>query len=130
MTSTDEKIEQCWFLYGIRIGRWSLGFLKYHSKGTEASVDFDWQKVMASKYFLGWYHTHPTFSSEPSELDEKTMRSWIRGLGRNLICGILGTDGHKCWYYFRWGNSICHLRLRSYKAAGFVLVDRNRTYDM
>lgn len=80
--------EQCWFLWGIRIGPVYIGITTYNSIGKTCSVEFDWEKGL-SKFLLGWFHTHPKeISLEPSSEDQKTMRSWVRTLERPLVCAI------------------------------------------
>jgi len=81
--------EKCWFLYGIKIRNITIGYLKYSALGDSVSVEFDWKKCF-SKYLLGWFHTHSTYSSlYPSFEDIRTSRSWVRTLERPLVCGIM-----------------------------------------
>ena len=82
------EVEVIWFIYGIWIKNRFIGIKKYAGKGKEASVDFDWKKG-TNPFVLGWMHTHPdSYGCSPSSTDEKTMRSWVRGLGRPMICAI------------------------------------------
>lgn len=94
--------EKCWFLYGIQIGRFVIGFLKYDSQGEECFVEFDWKKGLA-KFLIGWFHTHPTgVSLSPSSDDQKTMRSWVRTLEKPLVCGIMHENKKlKCYLFKR-----------------------------
>ena len=98
----EEFIEECWFIYGIRLGSFFVGFKKYHSKGTSGSVEFSWEQAM-NPFLIGWIHTHGPFGLEPSEKDNSTMRSWVRGKAKPMICGIY-SGRKKAWYnYFRPG---------------------------
>jgi hypothetical protein len=98
-------VEECWFIYGLRLGRIYMGFLRYHSSGTVASVDFDWHKAL-SPLFIGWYHSHPGIKAlTPSEIDNSTMRSWIKGLARPLLCGIICAWEQQCYCYYKSGMS-------------------------
>jgi len=81
-------VEECWFIYGFKFLNLYIGFLKYHSTGSAAEVDFDWEKVLASKNLIGWCHSHPDNFEVTSEEDNKTMRSWVRALEKPLICCI------------------------------------------
>ena len=96
--------EECWFLFGIRIWKFSFGYFEYHSKGTSGGVDFDWSKVYDSKFLLGFYHTHPTAEvTNYSPTDEKTMRGWVVCRWRDLICGIWNCDRNfrTCYLFTR-----------------------------
>jgi hypothetical protein len=97
----EEFIEECWFIYGVRIKNYFFGFHIYHSAGSAGHVEFDWEKAMHPR-LLGWIHTHPSgFGPRPSEMDNSVMRGWIRGLNRPMICGIF-CDNDKEWYdYYR-----------------------------
>jgi len=96
-------VEECWFIYGIHFRSWYIGFLKYHSSGTAGSVEFDWHKALAP-FFLGWYHSHPGVKFlTPSDIDNKTMRSWIKGLYRPLLCGIFCGGEQRCYCYYKNG---------------------------
>lgn len=101
MSLKEDFVEDCWFMYGLRIGRFFLGFLYYSCHGTEASVTFDWQG-MPPKTLIGWYHTHPGIKSlMPSSMDDQTMRSWVRGLGRPFLCGIICHGEQRCFLYYK-----------------------------
>jgi len=104
--------ERCWTLYGFKIGRLVLGWLKYLNEGEEYAVEFNWQKGL-SKFVLGWFHTHSkTFALRPSEEDKKTMYSWVRTLERPLICGIMYDQKkgreflwRNCYLFKRWSDN-------------------------
>jgi len=82
-------MEQCYFISGIQIGSLLIGFLKYHSTGTESSVDFDFEKALKNRFLLGWSHSHPDGHKLPSEIDDATMFSWVTALGKPMLCGIM-----------------------------------------
>jgi len=95
--------EKCYFIIGFCIWKFYVGFLRYHSIGENASVDFDFEAVMAQKCLLGWYHSHPEDIKEPSETDDKTMGTWVRAMGKPLLCGII-SDIQNCYIYDRSGR--------------------------
>jgi hypothetical protein len=97
----EEFIEECWFIYGVRIGRSILGYMVYHAAGTSGHVEFDWKKAMHPR-LLGWLHTHPSgFGPHPSEMDNSTMKGWVRGKSKSMLCGIT-CDGQTLWHeYYR-----------------------------
>lgn len=103
-------MEECWFIYGKKIGSCWIGRLKYHSRGAAASVDFDWS-LATNKNIIGFYHSHPGGCPEPSTRDDKTMSAWVRAEGRSLLCGIFGHRDHKCYVYRKnnHGNMVCFL---------------------
>ena len=88
-------VENCWFIYGIRIGIFCIGWVKHHSSGSTGGVSFDLDKVIDHPRFLGWVHTHPGEGFvQPSSTDHKTMRGWVRTQGRPLLCVIVsGSEG-------------------------------------
>jgi len=90
--------ENCWFLYGIRIGSYYLGYRKYHSEGDFASVSFDW-RVALNKRLLGWSHTHSGGEPFPSLRDHLTMSGWVIGTGKPLMCDIVSDNRNKCWLF-------------------------------
>ena len=80
--------EECWFIHGFSVDSFYIGVLKYHSEGSAAIVDFDWQQSLKQKV-VGWAHTHPGSKNvTPSSTDEKTMRSWVKATGRSMLCVI------------------------------------------
>lgn len=97
-----KDVEQCWLLYGINIGQFYVGYLKYHSEGTPASVVFDWHTGL-SRFLLGWYHTHVNGSAIPSGTDNRTFRGWVKSINKPFLCGIIGIDGQKCYKYIKGG---------------------------
>jgi hypothetical protein len=97
--------EECWILYGIRLGKIFLGFKKYHSKGEKHNVEFSYNGIN-KKWVIGWDHTHPGERNiTPSSTDNKTMRSWVKGFYKSYLCGI-ECNGHEAYYkYFVKGIS-------------------------
>lgn len=94
--------EECWFIRGWKFGPYYLGWLDWHSKGTVASVDFDWEKAMKGN-ILGFYHSHPLGMTSPSTRDDRTMGAWVRAEGRSLLCGIFSGKDQACYRYDREG---------------------------
>jgi len=97
----EEFIEECWFIYGIKVKGTYIGFPVYHAAGTSGHVEFEWKKAM-NPFLLGWVHTHPNdFGCNPSETDHSTMRGWVRGKGKPLLCAILCGNEQACYEYYR-----------------------------
>jgi hypothetical protein len=96
-----ENVEVMWFIYGLWIGTRFYGIKKFYGRGQTASVDFEWEKGN-NPFVLGWIHTHPdNYGCAPSSTDDKTMRSWVRGLGRAMICAIRSNEVEAWYLYFR-----------------------------
>ncbi len=99
--NTKEFVEDCWFLHGFRVGRYYFAVRRYHSSGHCAGVEFDFKKAF-KKSVIGWYHTHPGVgNTKPSSTDHETMRSWVRGMGRRMLCGISSGDEQECHLFQR-----------------------------
>jgi len=97
----NDSIEHCWFIYGITIGKFSIGILRYHSSGSEGEVEFSWKKAQ-NPNLIGWYHTHPGEKFlYPSSTDESTMRSWIKSINKPMLCGIFNGKNHVCFRYHK-----------------------------
>ena len=88
-------MENCYFLFGIKIFNIRIGRVVYHSQGEVANVIFNWEKVYNSFWLLGFYHTHPGDDIEYSDRDRKTMGAWVSCRWRDLICGIWSEDKSK-----------------------------------
>ena len=98
MTKKD-FVEECWILYGLRIGKFFVGYKKYHSKGTAGNVFFDY-KTASNPFVIGWKHTHPGIKSiHPSSTDNKTMRSWVKSIYKAFLCGI-HCNGQESFYKY------------------------------
>jgi proteasome lid subunit RPN8/RPN11 len=99
--SKEEFIEECWFIYGVKVMGFFIGYPVYHSAGTSGFVEFDWKKAM-NPFLIGWFHTHPDgFGPHPSDTDNSTMRGWVRGKAKSMVCGI-ACEGEEGWYeYYR-----------------------------
>ena len=108
--------EECWFLRGKKYGRYYIGRLDWHSKGTMASVDFDWEEAMQGDV-LGFYHSHPSGMPSPSNRDDRTMGAWVRAEGRPLLCGIFSGKNQACYLYDRGGSR----RIQSKLIQGFFI---------
>jgi len=68
------------------------GRLVKKTMGNAVSVKFDWNWVLKREEkkgdVLGFWHTHPDGSLEPSKKDIKTMQAWVSCFGRPLLCII------------------------------------------
>lgn len=60
--------------------------------GNSASVRFDGQWALKREEkkgdVVGFWHTHPDGTLEPSKRDIKTMQAWIGCFGKPLLCVI------------------------------------------
>jgi proteasome lid subunit RPN8/RPN11 len=98
-----KEVEVMWFIYGFWLNGTFYGYKKFYQRGNEGSVEFDW-KSGNNFFVLGWVHTHPsTFGCDPSSTDDKTMRSWVRGKNKPLICAI-ACNGDEVWYLYHRGR--------------------------
>ncbi len=115
--------EVVWTVYGIWLFGRFYGMKKFHRRGQKDSVTFSWKSGL-NRFVLGWEHTHPdSFGCNPSPTDNRTMRSWVKGKGKAMICGIY-CDRKEKWYLYmragdrgsigkinlevkRWGNFLC-----------------------
>jgi hypothetical protein len=130
----ENFFEECWFIYGVRLGGTYFGFLKYHSKGTAGSVEFDWHKAL-TPLCLGWYHSHPGEKFlTPSARDDKTMRSWVKGLMKPMLCGIFCQEDQECYCYFKGPEStrretVVRIKTIEAKLAGPFFLGSSRKND-
>jgi hypothetical protein len=98
-----KEMEVVWAIYGIWLFNRFYGIKKFHGRGQKDSVTFSW-KIGLGHFVLGWEHTHPeSFGCNPSSTDDRTMRSWVKGKGKAMICGIY-CDRKEEWYLYRRGK--------------------------
>lgn len=97
---TDEN-ERCWVLCGREMGRlwWARRYRPSFGEPCRVSFDRDWvmRRQEEKGDVLGFCHTHPSFSAEPSSTDRDTMEAWCSCFGRDLYAAIIGLEGTKCW---------------------------------
>lgn len=93
-------VEECWFVYGLKIFDKFIGFKVYHSSGTPGAVEFNWEKAI-TKFLVGWVHTHPSGSTHVSYTDDKTMNGWAIGLGKPLLCVVVCDGQARAWQYWK-----------------------------
>ena len=83
-------------LVGQRRGRLWYGRLQQRQVGRPASVEFNWTWALEREERLsdviGFYHTHPSGLTTPSQRDVRTMRAWVTCLGKPLLCVIASGD--------------------------------------
>ena len=105
----DNVVEQCWTLVGQRRGQIWLGRRVQQTTGEPTSVGFDGQWALDREEtegdVIGFYHTHPGGSSEPSRRDRQTMRAWVGSFGKPLLCLIQSGDHISA---FRFENDECN----------------------
>ena len=91
-SSAIDTVEQCWALIGHQQGRVWLGQRVQPTTGKPVSVEFDGQWVLEREErhgdIIGFCHTHPGGSPEPSTRDLQTMRAWVGSFGKRLLCLI------------------------------------------
>ena len=84
--------EKCAVVVGsCQRGVW-YGRLRQRWVGSPASVAFDWTWVLAREELrgdvIGFFHSHPSGPSAPSQRDVRTMRAWVGCFGKPLLCVI------------------------------------------
>ena len=98
-----QKAEECWTLVGRRQGSFWYARRMRATRGEPSSVEFDsnWalDREESKGDVVGFFHTHPSGSTDPSQRDLKTMRAWVSSLGKPLLCVIAGDD-HLAAYRF------------------------------
>lgn len=107
--SNKNFVEEVWFVFGFKIGKWVIGYLEYQNYGEACSVKFNTKKAFfgkkESKKFnsnlIGFYHSHPGGDTYPSNQDNETMDTWVKATGKPLICGIFSNGEQKCFLYNR-----------------------------
>ena len=84
--------EKCWVLVGQRQGPFCIGHKMQPTEGAPTRVEFDHDWVIrrdeSSGDIIGFLHTHPSGSLEPSQRDVDTMQAWTSCLGKSLVCLI------------------------------------------
>ena len=115
--------EECWIIYGYEWEDDKYGLLVYESEGTAASVDFDWEKVIKNaKIVQGFNHTHPGGHPSPSDIDDNTMKGWVKALGKSLLCGIKSNDEQRMYLYERAEEGIVICREIPFKKVGNLIL--------
>lgn len=108
MTHEPEFAEHCWTLIGWRKERIWFARRTQATTGESSRVDFDGQWVLDREEtvgdVVGFYHTHPGGSAEPSDRDLKTMRAWVGSFGKPLLCLI---EADENIYAFRFDDDEC-----------------------
>jgi proteasome lid subunit RPN8/RPN11 len=102
-TSCMKHIEECWILTGQRRGGvWILRRRRY-TTGQPTRVSFDASWVLSREEthgdVLGFLHTHPTGSPEPSLRDLRTMHAWAGAFGKPLLCLIASKRSLACYVF-------------------------------
>ena len=70
---------------------------------TQVALDATWvlEREEAKGDIVGFYHTHPGGSPEPSGRDVKTMQAWVGSFGKPLLC-VIESEG--CVAAFRFDD--------------------------
>jgi hypothetical protein len=108
--------EEVWFLFGIRIGDLFFGFTVYQNKGEVASFSFLPFLKNANKFLIGFYHTHPGGDPSPSSTDTETMGTWVKALGKGVLCGIKSGNQQKCYLYKRVAEDSADIKYKKIKS--------------
>jgi len=105
------KKEICYII----LGKKKLHYVKLHyvkphyvkgrlvkkTLGNAALVEFDWQWALRREEkrgdIIGFWHTHPDGTLEPSKRDLKTMQAWISCFGKPLFC-VIQNASHETAY--------------------------------
>ncbi|GAH74745.1 unnamed protein product [marine sediment metagenome] len=95
------KKEICYIMLGKQGAYFNRGRLVKKVTGKPALVKFDGQWVLEREEkkgdILGFWHTHPNGTLEPSKRDLKTMQAWISCFGKPLFC-VIQNASHKTAY--------------------------------
>ena len=96
-------VEHCWTLVGGQKGAFWVARRMKPTKGEPASVEFDAAWALSREEskcdVVGFYHTHPSGSPDPSQRDIKTMRAWSGSFGKPLLC-LIESDGKLAGFRF------------------------------
>lgn len=108
--------EECWVLKG-KAGRWFWkGRYDRYTVGVPAQVAFDPDYVWDNRdKIVGWIHTHPQWTADPSGTDDATMKAQVCALGRPLLCCIDGTDGLRAYWYMDDESDPVEVRVWQYR---------------
>jgi len=83
-------------LVGQRRGRIWYGRLRQRQGDGPAPVELDWAWALEREErrgdVIGFYHTHPSELTTPSQRDVRTMRAWVSCFGKPLLCVIESGD--------------------------------------
>ena len=84
--------EECWVVVGQRRGSIWHGRRVEKTSGEVAQVEFDGAWVLEREEkrgdVVGFYHTHPSGTADPSRRDLDTMHAWASAFGKPLLCLI------------------------------------------
>jgi len=124
-------VENCWFIYGLKIKKFYIGFVVKHSTGEASGVEFDWKKIYDSKYLIGFFHTHPRDVMGYSITDDTTMKAWVSCMWRDLICGIWNeTRTQAACYLFKKNKSQEFIRCYNSKVLFIGREDTGAVFKM
>ena len=101
--ATSTRVETAFVLLGERTDSIWLAKMSWRSRGTETSVLFNGERVLAREEakgdVIGFYHTHPEGFTNPSGRDDKTMFAWSFCFGKPLLAVIATSAGLRAWIY-------------------------------
>jgi len=105
--------EECYILFGRKIGRFWIAKLDKYTLGDTSNVEFDPDYVFNNRSkVVGWVHTHPVYLGSPSATDNATTKAWVCSLGKPLVCCIHGVDGLRSHWYMDDESSPLEGRIR------------------
>ncbi len=71
---------------------------------------------------VGFYHTHPSGMSAPSQRDHRTMRAWVSSFGKSLLCLIEADKKVRAYHYLDDSSKGVALTACELLPRGIVLV--------
>ena len=111
--------EQCWVIWGKRLGFFWVGKMEYLGEGEPSMVSFDNSYVIKNlKNLIGFWHTHPQWTADYSSMDDHTMAGWNVCVGKPLLCAIKGTDRVAAWWSLDEESPMIELKL--YRVGQYV----------
>lgn len=109
MPIPPETVEESWVLTGKLRNSLFLLRRRRHTRGqlTHVKADAGWAFTREDEHgdIAGFAHTHPFGGTlRPSTRDDQTMNTWVRALGKPLVCLISNGYQSIVWIYYPDGH--------------------------